>query len=56
VKPVEPYSIFQAVSVPPAVHDKSALLVDILEIAKALGVKQEGAEIHMLSINELSPG
>ena len=45
VNPEVPYSTFHAVSVPPAVHDKSAEDVVMLETASAVGSGQAGASL-----------
>ncbi len=42
VKPVAPHSMFQSVSVFPAVQDKSAVVVDKLDAIKAVGSGHEG--------------
>jgi hypothetical protein len=43
VYPGAPYSKFQAVSVPPAVQVKSAVVAATLEAVNAVGSTQEGA-------------
>ena len=49
VKPAGPYSIFQVVSLPPAVQDNSACVSVMLEADKAVVVSQEGDETTILS-------
>ena len=43
VNPETPHSIFHAVSVPPAVQEKSADVPDTLDVERLVGFKQLGA-------------
>ena len=53
LNPAGPYSKFHAVSVPPAVHDKSAELLVILVAINPLGSGQNGiASIVISSTNK----
>ena len=52
--PAAPYSIFQAVSVPPAVQDKSAETSVTFETERAVGLAQDGVSLTSMSSTKMS--